>query len=70
VGKLDDFARQGSVVKIAFIRKLLRSVAGATAVEYGLIVALIVIAMLAALFVLADTIIGMWNDVAQNVLAH
>ena len=57
-------------MKIAFIRKLLRSAAGATAVEYGLIVALIVIAMLVALFSLADTTIGMWNDVAQNVLAH
>lgn len=53
-----------------FIRKLVRSATGATAVEYGLIVGLIVVAMLGALFYLADTTISMWNDVAQNVLAH
>lgn len=53
-----------------FLRKLVRSDTGATAVEYGLIVALIVIAMFAALSNLADVTIGMWNDVAENVLAH
>jgi pilus assembly protein Flp/PilA len=57
-------------VIIEFFRKLFRSVAGATAVEYGLILALICIAFMAALGGLADTTIGMWNDVAQNVLAH
>ena len=55
---------------IEFFRKLFRAVAGATAVEYGLILALICIAFMAALGGLADTTIGMWNDVAQNVLAH
>lgn len=53
-----------------FLRKLARSEAGATAIEYGLICALIVIAMIVALSTLADTTIGMWNDVASNVLAH
>ena len=55
---------------IKFLRNLFRSVAGATAVEYGLILALICIACLGALGGLAETTIGMWNDVAQNVLAH
>lgn len=64
------FARRGPALIIAFIHKLMRSARGATAIEYGLIVALIVVAMMAALFFLADTTIGMWNDVAQNVLAH
>lgn len=53
-----------------FLRRLIRSVGGATAVEYGLIVSLIVIAAMAGMSALADTTIGMWNNVAQNVLAH
>lgn len=52
------------------LRKLVRSEHGATAVEYGLICALIVIVMLVALSGLADTTINMWNNVATNVLAH
>lgn len=55
---------------IEFFRRLKRSRAGATAIEYGLICALIVIAMLIALSGLADTTIGMWGNVADNVLAH
>ncbi|WP_417766388.1 Flp family type IVb pilin [Sphingomonas tabacisoli] len=38
--------------------------------EYGLIVSLIVIAMLASLSQVANVTIGMWNNIAQNVLAH
>ncbi|HYZ48121.1 MAG TPA: Flp family type IVb pilin [Sphingomonas sp.] len=53
-----------------FVRKLIRSAAGATAVEYGLIVALIVVAAMAAILSVADTTIGMWNGIAENVLAH
>lgn len=55
---------------VTIFRNLFRSVSGATAVEYGLILGLIVVAMLGALFTLADTTIGMWDDIAQNVLAH
>jgi pilus assembly protein Flp/PilA len=57
-------------VIIHFIRKLARSASGATAIEYGLILALIVVAMMGAMIFLADTTIGMWNDIATNVLAH
>jgi pilus assembly protein Flp/PilA len=39
----------------------------ATAVEYGLIVALIVIAMIAALSTLADITTSMWNNVNTAV---
>lgn len=53
-----------------YFLRLLRSDVGATAVEYGLIVSLIVIAMLASLSQVANTTISMWNDIAQNVLAH
>ena len=48
---------------------VLASRRGATAVEYGLIIALIVITMSVALTGLADTVTGMWNHVAREVLA-
>ena len=49
---------------------LLRCERGATAVEYGLILALIVLAIIAALSNVANKTIGMWNNVATEVLAH
>lgn len=42
---------------------------GATAVEYGFIVALIVIAMVAALTQLANSTTTMWNNVSTKVTA-
>lgn len=47
--------------------KLLRDTKAATAVEYGLIVALIVLAMMAGLSQFASTTIGMWNNVSTAV---
>jgi pilus assembly protein Flp/PilA len=41
---------------------------GATAVEYGLIVALIVLAMIGALRSVAGATIDMWGDVSNNVV--
>ncbi|TPG54553.1 Flp family type IVb pilin [Sphingomonas glacialis] len=53
------------------IVRLLKSVLGdnrgATAVEYGLIIALIVIAMVVSLTGLANTTIGMWGNVNTKV---
>jgi pilus assembly protein Flp/PilA len=43
---------------------------GATAVEYGLICSLIVIAMIAALNNFAGTTVNMWNHVANNVMEN
>lgn len=40
---------------------------GGTAIEYGLIASLVVIAAMAAIANLANTTTGMWNDVASNV---
>lgn len=55
------------------IRKYMRMLAGnqrgATAVEYGLIVALIVITMIAGLQTLAGGSASMWGRVATNVAA-
>ena len=67
---LDDLAGTGTGVIIDCFRKLVRSERGATAVEYGLIVSLIVIAAIAAMSNLADTTIDMWNGVAENVVAN
>lgn len=55
---------------IEFLNKLYRSQRGATAIEYGLILALVCIACLGAMGALADTTIGMWDNISQNVLAH
>ena len=44
-----------------FMRQILRDHTGATAVEYGLIVSLIVIAMIVALGDFANANTGQWN---------
>ncbi|MBX9882436.1 MAG: Flp family type IVb pilin [Sphingomonas sp.] len=49
------------------LRRLLIDRRGATAVEYGLIVSLIVIAMVASLQAVASQTIGMWNSVSSRV---
>jgi pilus assembly protein Flp/PilA len=50
-----------------FLGRLARDSRGATAVEYGLILSLIVLAMIAALMNVASTTSGMWNNVATKV---
>jgi len=53
---------------MAWIPKaLVRLKKGATAVEYGLIAALIVLAMLGALRSVATETSGMWNEVSSEV---
>nr|WP_207544523.1 Flp family type IVb pilin [Sphingomonas jatrophae] len=49
------------------LSKLLRDRRGATAIEYGLILALCVLMLMAALRAMAITTTGMWNSVAENV---
>lgn len=49
---------------------LMRCERGATAVEYGLILAMIVLGMMAALTQLGNKTAGMWNNVATQVQAH
>jgi len=48
-------------------RKLAADRRGGTAIEYGLIVALIVIAMIASLQALAGVTSSMWGDVDNKV---
>jgi len=46
---------------------LCRNRKGATAVEYGFILALIVVAIIAAIVQLASTTTAMWGDVSTKV---
>lgn len=49
------------------LKKLRTDERGATAVEYGLIAALIVLAMIGALGGVADVTVNMWTNVSSNV---
>jgi pilus assembly protein Flp/PilA len=40
---------------------------GGTAIEYGLIVALVVITMIASFIALANTTVGMWGNVNNKI---
>lgn len=48
--------------------KLIRDTRAASAVEYALICALIVLAMVAGLNAVAGSTTTMWNDVSDNVV--
>ncbi len=52
------------------LKKLYRSEQGATAIEYGLILALIAVAAIVAISGLANTTVNMWNDVAEEVVTN
>lgn len=52
--------------KTTLLGRLLRDEFGATAVEYGLILAMIVLAMLSALTGVANETKKMWNDVSNK----
>ena len=54
---------------LKFMRQILRDDRGATAVEYGLIVSLIVIAMITALQSVASQNTSMWSYVETKVTA-
>jgi pilus assembly protein Flp/PilA len=53
-----------------FRSAIFRSQQAATAVEYGLICALIVLAMVSALQSVANKTIGMWGNIANEVSNH
>lgn len=52
------------------LKRLVQDERGVSAVEYGLIVALIVIAMLAGLAQVATATTGMWNNVSETSRTH
>jgi pilus assembly protein Flp/PilA len=55
---------------LRLIGRLSQDERGATAVEYALIAALIVIAMISALNNVAGTTTNMWNNVSNDVRAN
>jgi len=52
---------------IDLLKKLYLSNTGATAVEYGLILALVALAAMVAISGVADGTIDMWDDVSNQV---
>lgn len=50
-----------------FVRALAGDRKGATAIEYGLILAMIVLAMMAALIRVANVTNAMWGEVSEKV---
>lgn len=65
---LQDIAPRGKMkMLIRHILRLMNDERGVTAVEYGLILALIFLAMLGALTTLSDKTIGLFNDVSTEV---
>jgi pilus assembly protein Flp/PilA len=66
---VDQDRKEGGVDAIrAVFRRLRSDKRGATAVEYGLIAALIVVAMTAGLSALGGGANGMWAMIAQRVV--
>ena len=49
------------------LSKFLRATSGATAIEYGLIAALIALAALGAITAFADGTVGKWNYIQTTV---
>ena len=52
---------------VRFLKKLKQDDTGATAVEYGLIVALIFFAMMGAIETFGQTAISMWENISTKV---
>ena len=52
---------------IKIIRRLAKNRRGGTAIEYGLIAALVVITMIATFQQVAGTTIGMWTNVSTKM---
>ena len=53
-----------------FIKKLVRNNKGATAIEYGLIAALVAVAAIAAMQGLGNAVSTTFNDTSSTLQAH
>jgi pilus assembly protein Flp/PilA len=51
----------------SFLRRLALDRKGATVIEYGFIIALVILAMMVALVSLGSTTTGLWNNVSTKV---
>ena len=57
---------EGKIVKLNLLRRFRADNQGATAIEYGLIVALIFLAILSSIGAFGGKSIDMWNDVSAK----
>lgn len=57
----------GDKAMLGKMRRFARDSRGATAVEYGLIATLVVVAMIASLQAMAGQTISIWNNIANRV---
>ncbi len=64
---VDQDRKEGGVDAIRTFRRLRSDKRGATAIEYGLIASLIVVAMIAGLSSLSGGANGMWGKIALRV---
>jgi pilus assembly protein Flp/PilA len=62
--------RRGTNKMLEFIRRIQKCNQGATAVEYGLIVTLIIIAMIPSLGTVANRIQDIWNKVSNELSTY
>ncbi len=60
---------QGMTATLTFWRRFARAKRGATAIEYGLLAALIAIAMLGALTLVGESLVGVFAGVSSEVTA-
>ena len=54
---------------VHFLKRLVRDIKGATAVEYGLILALVFLGMLTGIQRFGQSAIGVWNTVSNAVIS-
>ena len=57
---------EGTIVKLHLLRRICADRNGATAIEYGLIVALIVIAIMGSLTLFGSRANSMWDNVSAQ----
>jgi pilus assembly protein Flp/PilA len=61
--------RRGNRMKV-FLRQLVHNGRGATAIEYGIIMGLIAVALVASMHNVAGKTTSMWGNVSTEVLNH
>ena len=59
----------GFLMISTLMKNLVEDQSGATAIEYGLILALVALAIIGSLSAMAGETIQMWNNVARDVVA-
>ena len=67
VSRLSPKSNYGNLAMRTFLTKLLRDQTGPTAIEYGLIAALIAVVTIAGLTTLGTTLNARYNSIATNV---